>query len=160
MALTYEKIATQTLGSAVTNVTFSSIPSTYTDLVVIVAGTTAATDTLAFQFNGDTGTNYSDTALKGNGSTASSDRRTGQTLGYFGTPSTSESVVIGQIMNYANTTTFKTSIGRGSAANQQVESRVTLWRSTAAITSIKILTGGASNINIGTTFSLYGIASA
>ena len=38
MAITYEPIATNTLGSAAASVTFSSISGTYTDLVVVVSG--------------------------------------------------------------------------------------------------------------------------
>jgi hypothetical protein len=72
---TYEAIATQTLGSAAASVTFSSIPGTYTDLVLVVAGTlTTGTENIVMQFNGDTGSNYSVTSLLGDGSTASSFR--------------------------------------------------------------------------------------
>jgi hypothetical protein len=54
---TYEAIATQTLGSAAASVTFSSIPGTYTDLVLVVAmeHVTTGTENIVMQFNGDTG---------------------------------------------------------------------------------------------------------
>ena len=65
MPNTYEPIATNTLGSAASSVTFSSIPSTYTDLIVVMnyANSTGLADVF-FRFNGDTGSNYSDTILK------------------------------------------------------------------------------------------------
>jgi len=154
---TYEAIATTTVSSQ-TSYTFSSIPSTYTDLVIIFGGVASAVDTMAFRFNGDTGSNYSDTVIRGNGTNAASNRRSNETVGYYGTPSTSQSTVIGNIFNYANTITYKTSIGRGNAADTQVESRVTLWRSTAAINSVTILCGGGSTLT--GTLSLYGIKAA
>jgi hypothetical protein len=81
MPATYEPIATTTLGSAASSITFSSIPATYTDLRLSVttadAGATATY--LALQFNSDTGANYSRTRITGNGSTATSNRTTGDT---------------------------------------------------------------------------------
>ena len=72
MAITYEPIATTTLGSAQASVSFSSF-SGYTDLVLVCVATTASDDQfLSVQFNGDTGSNYSNTYMTGNGSTATS----------------------------------------------------------------------------------------
>ena len=71
---TYTPIATQTLGSSAASVTFSSIPGTYTDLMLIsfAQGQASGGDNrLVLQFNGDTATNYSSTYLIGNGTTAS-----------------------------------------------------------------------------------------
>ncbi|NBQ97859.1 MAG: hypothetical protein EBU12_06490, partial [Microbacteriaceae bacterium] len=57
---TYSQIASTTLGSAASSVTFSSIAATYTDLVIVVqAAVTAGSIALRMQFNSDTGTNYS-----------------------------------------------------------------------------------------------------
>ncbi len=105
MTSTYEKIATTTLGSAALSVTFSSISASYTDLVLIVDGSTASASGLALQFNGDTGNNYSDTYIYGDGSSAASGRNSnvsGTYIGYFGT---TQSNTIAQIANYSNTTT-------------------------------------------------------
>ena len=71
---TYEPIATTTLGSAANAITFSSIPSTYTDLRLV--GTFLAPDAdysdINVQFNNDTGANYSYTLLLGYGTGTSS----------------------------------------------------------------------------------------
>jgi hypothetical protein len=76
MAITYEPIATTTLGSAAADVTFTSISGTYTDLVLVaVTQIGSSGDYLGVQFNSDTGTNYSRTRLSGNGTSASSDKR-------------------------------------------------------------------------------------
>jgi len=162
---TYEAIATQTLGSAAYTVTFSSIPSTYTDLVLVInATTTANTKNPVFRFNGSTATDYSYTDLSGNGSAASSTRGSSQNAIYAGVVGISggnESTIIANIMNYANTTTNKTALIRTSSAFNSVYVTAGLWRSTAAITSIDILTlSSGQDWSIGSTFSLYGIKAA
>ena len=66
---TYTPIARQVIASATGTVTLSSIPGTYTDLVLIISATaTTGADDLLLQFNGDTASNYSETILTGTGS--------------------------------------------------------------------------------------------
>lgn len=157
---TYTPIATTTLGTAVQSYTFSSIPSTYTDLVIVVNSSTASSDYTWIQFNGDTATNYSNTRLYGTGSVAGSDRQTNQTnYSYTVGTITERNTFIANIMNYSNTTTFKTAISRFNVAGSGVDAVVNLWRSTAAINSIKISNNGF-NFAVGSTFTLYGIAAA
>jgi len=156
---TYTPIATNTLASTATNLTFSSIAGTYTDLVLIANFKSSATDGISVQFNGDTATNYSWTLLYGTGSVAGSARysnQTGVTIGY--TTASNFNTTICQIANYSNTTTNKTLISKGSSADYENDNMVGLWRSTAAITSIKINCTGT--LQIGSTFTLYGIAAA
>ena len=62
MAATYTPIASITLGAATSSVTFSSIPQTYTDLIVIFNGRTDGDENTNLQFNSDTTNNYSVTA--------------------------------------------------------------------------------------------------
>jgi hypothetical protein len=59
-------------------------------------------------------------------------------------------------MDYANTTTFKSSIGIGGNAASQLNAKAYLYRSTNAITSI-VLTQDTANYTSGTTIKLYGI---
>jgi hypothetical protein len=161
---TYTPIATQTLGSAASSVTFSSIPSTYTDLVLIISAQTSTGSNgydIRGQFNGDTGTNYSHTQMFGNGSSASSSRESNVAYMKFGLTDTSNFTVARvNIMNYSNTTTYKTVITRRDDASQYTIEVVDLWRNTAAITSIYIYPETASNFTAGSTFTLYGIAAA
>jgi hypothetical protein len=165
MAATYTPIASITLGSDAASVTFSSIPQTYTDLVVAcnVSGSRATFggDFLA-KFNGDTGLNYSNTILRGNGSAASSSRDTnGGDINYGGmSPTGNFAPTIIHIMNYANTSTYKTSLARTNDAGQSTAVCVGLWRSTAAITSILFYPGSAYVWKSGSTFNLYGILGA
>ena len=160
---TYSTIATTTLGSAAASYTFNSIPSTYTDLVLIMTVTQGAGVSVYCQMgNGsvDTGSNYSYTGLYGNGSSAGSARASNQTgayLGYVG--STTIYNAINHFINYSNTTTYKTIINRKNQSDQYVEANVALWRSTAAINTIKIYPQ-SGNFDAGSTFTLYGIAAA
>jgi hypothetical protein len=156
-------IASQTLSSAAASVTLSNIPQTYTDLVLVCAVKNTANngDEVAFQLNSDTGSNYSRTRIFGNGSTASSGRASNTTKGALGINSTAEfSTVIANFQNYSNATRYKTVISRGSSASNYVSSYVSLWRNTNAITSIVLLPDSGTTFTSGSTFTLYGIASA
>jgi hypothetical protein len=160
---TYEPIATTTLGSTQTSVTFSSIPSTYTDIILVssAAATTSTGQGYGVQFNSDTGSNYSKTFLYGNGSSAVSGRASNQTnisISNFdasGTPNPT----IAHIQNYANTTTYKTVISRGGGVANFTIAYVGLWRSTSAITSMTLIID-SSTFTSGSVFTLYGIAAA
>jgi hypothetical protein len=164
MASTYEPIATTTLGSAASSVTFSSITASYTDLVLIsTAGVTAGAVNFAVRFNSDSGANYSRTVFSGTGSAATSDKNTGLTYtilndyGYMDT--TLNTNIIGHIMNYSNSTTFKTTLSRTNNAANGTSAVVNLWRNTAAINRLDILPT-SSTFLAGSTFTLYGIKAA
>jgi hypothetical protein len=165
MPLTYTPIATQTLGSSSASVTFSSIPATYTDLVLVLQAGTATNDNLGIRFNSDTGSNYSNTALSGNGSTVVSFRASNATSiipqYHFVFNNNLNSNVIIQVQNYSNTTTNKTLLARSNNAGVSTDVGVGLWRNTAAITSVTLIGGsfGYSFIT-GSTFTLYGVKSA
>jgi len=157
MTATYDCIATTTLGSAQANVEFTSITGIYTDLVLIaVAQIGSNGDYLGVQFNSDTGSNYSRTRLSGNGTTASSEGDTSQVrINFYAQPTSNFAVNILNIMNYSNTTTFKTVLTRTDQAALSTNAYAGLYRSTSAITSIKLI--GPSNFSTGSTFTLYGI---
>jgi hypothetical protein len=165
MPATYEPIATTTLGSAAGSITFSSIGSSYTDLKLIIVGTTTSNASVYLNFNNDTTALYSQTHLAANGSAVMSGRTTGQTK-IISPPNYSffnsvPSMIICDIFSYAGATN-KTSIvsayldKNGSGA---VEIAVGLYRSTTAISRID-LTPQAGNFNTGTTTTLYGIKNA
>lgn len=158
MPQTYDKIATQTLGSATNSHTFTSISGTYTDLVLVVAGTSASPTDCVLRFNSDTGNNYSWTRILGNG-TAASSARNSNTSGQVGTLYTTQGNIIMSIQNYSNATTYKTSLSRMNSPDNHVASYVTMWRNTNAITSIEFYATGA-NMSVGTTLTLYGIKAA
>jgi hypothetical protein len=155
---TYTPIARQVLASAQSTITFSSIPSTYTDLVLVAQSNTSALLDAWLRFNNDTATNYSDTRLYGTGSAAASDRRDTQTRIIIGDNTTNgETVTVLNIMNYSNTTTFKTVLVRTGYASSILFANVGLWRKTPeAINRIDLLPSSGT-YSTGSTFTLYGI---
>lgn len=162
---TYALIASNTLGSATASVTFSSIPATFTDLVLVISGLVSNnTYGIWLQANTDTGTNYSWTSLSGNGTAAASTRQSSRanTENWIGNAATGWSNtttnnIISHIFDYANTTTYKTILSRSNNASGGVESDVNLWRSTVAINQIVIGVQSTGTMSSGTTLKLYGI---
>jgi hypothetical protein len=157
---TYTPIANYTATGSQANYTFSSIPSTYTDLILVMSGTASSNGYNQVQFNSDTGLNYSQTYLYGDGSTAGSGRNSN--IAYINTGYNTTGTINAtnlHIMNYSNATTYKTALTRDSSSGIQSAAFVGLWRNTAAITSIKI-TAQSGNYTNGYTMTLYGVKSA
>lgn len=156
---TYTPLASITLSAAASSVTFSGIPQTYTDLVLVLAGAQNTAGSNYIELNSDTGTNYSYTFMYGDGTSAASSRDSskgpsqGGILFYFGTD---QNNAILNFQNYSNTTTYKTILSRSNGSGY-TSARVGLWRSTSAITQIKVYAGSTNTFNSGTTFNLYGI---
>ena len=157
-------IATTTLGSAASSITFSSIPGTYTDLRLVVSELSSSTATQYIKFNGDTGSNYSTTILWGIGSSYGSFQNSSSTGGivfdYYmsGGTTTIPAFKTVDLMSYAGST-YKTVLVTNSNDHNgsgAVERSVGLWRSTSAITSI-LISRGSGTFNAGTTATLYGI---
>lgn len=157
---TYTQIQSYTVtGSSQATVTLSSIPATYTDLVLVINGTTTSgtTENFNFKINGDAAGNYSFAALYGNGTTVSS-YRSGANAGNAraSDPSTTVFNCIMNFFDYSNTTTYKTIISRGNTPDFRIGAWVSSWRSATAISSLAFnVTAG--NIAVGSTFILYGI---
>ena len=173
MPSTYEPINTYTVsGTSTATVTFSSIPGTYTDLILVGKLGSRTTDAFPYlQFNGDTNTNYSYTQVYGNGTDDLSNRQSNINQLFnsdvWAKQDVLNSNVTYHIMNYSNSTTYKTSIQRqdtaGGTGYAGSLAAVGLWRNTAAITSvaIKLTSGGtAYNFYAGSIFTLYGIKAA
>jgi hypothetical protein len=167
MPKTYEKIATTTLGSAASSVTFSSISGAYTDLILVMnVGGSVSGNAINMTFNSDTSTNYSDTGLWGTGTSAASGRHVNATnaalsIGIGVSTNAFDTQTMVQIQNYSNTTTYKTYIARtGNTAGSYPGTEVVfgLWRSTAAISTVSVACG--ANWVTGSTFTLYGIKAA
>ena len=165
---TYIKIASNTVGSGgVASVTFSSIPSTYTDLLVKVSARTSKVgvqDDLEIRFNGLT-TNRSSRDLLGNGSSAAS--YTYATVTYAGlvagSTATTGTFSNGEIYfpNY-NSSNYKSyssdNAAETNATNAYVAFDAGLWSSTSAITSLTLQ--ATANFVQYSTFTLYGISNA
>ena len=156
-------IATTTLGTAAATITFSSIASSYTDLRLVLVGTSVSAQTnVEVTFNSDTGTNYSWVYLGGNGTSAVSSsgtsrnfiRLTNQT-NFNDTIPTMRTVDVFSYAGSTNKTVLTTESAdlNGSGATTYAAQ---LWRNTAAINTIRLNAPNA-NFAIGTTATLYGI---
>lgn len=175
MAATYEAISTNTLGSTATSVVFSSIPQTYTDLILVVTGRDSrseANDGYGFSFNTDTSTgstNYSSTFAYGANSTIYSGRETNyRQIGVHQVTASTYGdnnyypVSISHIFNYSNSNIYKTVLNRGGIPAESYMN-VGTWRNTAAISTITIwpgYNGSGYTFYAGSTFTLYGIKAA
>lgn len=155
---TYSTIATTTLTTSQSSVTFNSF-SGYTDLRLIMSIRNGVGGDYQIRptVNSDGGGNYSTTVIRGN----SSFRYTNNGFIVAGWCNNSQFTVTKlDFMNYANTAINKTVISRFDNMSDYVGTTVSLWRNTAAITSISIGIENGQNMVSGSTFTLYGIAAA
>ena len=162
MTDTYRALANITLGTAASSVTFSSIPATFRDLVLVFTGTGSTTLQGRIRLNGDTGSNYTYIRMSGSGSATTSAAAGSQTSGFISAIAQATTTGALQmdinIMDYSATDKHKTIISQASAAANGAEAFVNRWANTAAVTSVQILTS-TGNWAIGTTVALYGIVS-
>jgi hypothetical protein len=150
--LTYTPLATITLGSSASSVTFSSIPATYRDLILVAL---PLGDEAGIRFNGDTGSNYTYVQMFGNGTSPFSDSGTLTSL-YVTGPSVP---AIAQIMDYSATDKHKTALNRRNTASLTfVAAMANRWANTAAVNTMTII-ALATTFTAGSRFDLYGIAS-
>lgn len=159
MASAMTPLANLTLASAQGTVTFSSIPSTYRDLVLILQPLTTGTLSGYVRFNGDSGSNYTEVYMSGTGSTAYSGTASLTYLDfsfYASSTNTSPMVVKMDFMDYSATDKHKTVLTRANGAANGVDAMGQRWASTSAITSIAVV--GNASFQAGSTFALYGIS--
>ena len=168
MPNTYTLIASNTLSTATATITFSSIPATYTDLLVkISARDTYASVSTAFylEFNGNTGANYNMRRLRGTGSAADSYSESNTTTinlynikpGSSATANTFGNAEI-YIPNYTSSNNKSVSVdgvGENNATEAYAALFAGLWAQTNAITSIKLY--AETSFVQYSTFYLYGI---
>jgi hypothetical protein len=173
MPLTYDSIATFTLASETSTITFSSIPGTYTDLRLVLFGIKpSATNSAALvRVNGDaTSTNYSYVTMTGfaGGSSPSTINNTSSgcllIIGFDALVGSYPKGGTLDIFNYANTSMYKTALNvemsdRGGGSGRTVRSAQS-WKSTSAITSLQIYDGSGRNFGVGTVATLFGIKAA
>ena len=163
---TYTLIDSTTLTSSASTITFSSIPQTYRDLVLVAQFETSAAAVPNMQFNLDTGSNYYYVYATGNGSSATSSSGNTSSLSFnqeiFANTATPYLATV-QLLDFSATDKHKSILIRANNQQEPVTGLVGAgmqagrWANTSAITSILIRTGGG-NFEIGSTFSLYGIA--
>ena len=171
MANTYVAIATTTVGSGgAAEIEFTSIPQTYTDLVILLSSKAARAGsppltTLVMTFNAST-TGYSSLTIIGDGSIASSNAGSSSGINNMQTSAAGNTDIFGSqyiyIPNYTSTTTNKSvsidSVSERNATLAYMNLTAGLLSNTAAITSIKLAEpNGPSDWTQYTTATLYGI---
>jgi hypothetical protein len=172
----YESIATVSVGSGgTTSVDFTSIPSTYTHLQIrgilrtTETGATYDGNLVRMRFNNDTGTNYTMHALVGYGSGVFADAAANVAYMEFartainGNSASMFAVAVTDILDYKDTNKFKT-LKTLSGVELNGGGRIylssNLWRSTSAITDIKIYPSSSFSFVQYSQFALYGIKGA
>jgi hypothetical protein len=168
-------ISSQTLATAAATITFSSIPATYTHLMIVgqTAASSSADNGAYIQFNADAGAHYDYVQAQFSPSTTSGfagGQLSGQTsINLGGVPGTGEAAGSNAgfqiiIPNYAGTafnkranTSWTTTVKVSGTANPVVVMLGGQWYSTAAITSVTLGLQVAGNLIAGTTISLYGM---
>jgi hypothetical protein len=160
MTATYDLIASNVLGSSASSVTFSSIPATYRDLVLVFNGTTTfnGSGILQLVLNSDTGDNYKYVEMEGDGSSANSDAGSNNQANIGTTSNTSRNISIMQIMDYSTTNKHKTILIRSDNSALNTRAKAIRWASTSAINTIVAQTN-ATSFASGSSFHLYGIVS-
>ena len=163
----YESIATFTATGSSNTITFSSIPSTYKHLQIrgLLKNTNggAYDDPTYLQFNGDTGSNYNYHSVYGNGSGANAFNGSGTQIVAYGTPANNFTDIWGaaiiDILDYTDTnknTTTRWMNAFDANGSGSINFASGLWRNTAAVTSISLITSGGNWANY-SSFALYGI---
>jgi len=167
--VTYTLIQTQTLASTASTITFSSIPQTYTDLLLVFSEATSranAIDQININFNGVTTSTYTSRVLYGTGTGQGGETLTTTFMYCYANGGSQTANTFGSIQayisNYASTTANKSAsieaVSENNASSGGWQNIVAgSWASTAAITSIALTPLNGPNWNVGCTASLYGI---
>jgi hypothetical protein len=165
---TYERIQTNTLSSAQSTVTFSSISANYTDLVLIIQGRTSADGVFVnLRLNNDTTNTLSATRIVSYPSLASNRVAPQSYLTLcpnVAWDSLNSGFAIVNIFGYTDSTVYKTifastSVVRPTGGYYELSKMVSLWQSTSVVNRIDLFTG-SSTFAAGSTFTLYGIKAA
>lgn len=169
----WTQLAQTIVSPAGPTISFSSIPATYTDLVVTynaqsAAGTTA--DNIVVQFNGDNASHYDAQSLTGQSATPSAGVASPTTVPPIGPipGSTSGNAAMtgsGEftLFNYAGTTYWKTGVNKMGLFQNTTGPQITAgvffvnWRSTAAINAIQLTLASAGNFVAQSKFTLWGV---
>jgi hypothetical protein len=164
MPATYDSIARTTLGSTTSSIIFSGISSGFTDLRLVVTGSFSVDSFFRVRFNGDSGSNYSQTVLSANQTGLTAGRNVNGSNIFFGWDlfvGGNVFMVDMNLLSYSGSTnkTQLNKINNSQPSAGLTEINTSLWRSTSAINQIEIYSSNTT-FAAGTTASLYGILRA
>ena len=167
MPSTYEKIQTTTISSATSSISFTSISSAYTDIILAWAykSNSSNNPTLRLTFNGNS-TGYSGRQMGGNGVAPSSNNNTSASFislaRIVGAPNASgeTGLLLLHVMDYTNSSKYKSIFCQLNSASAGGELDVGVWANNAAINRIDIDTPTSTDYAVGSVITLYGIKAA
>jgi hypothetical protein len=162
MALTYIQLKSQVLSSNQTSVTFSSIPQTFTDLRLII-NLRETTGGGFVTFNSNSGSVYGRNLMYGSGDGTITPfqeaSRTNIAIGGSQVTAYNNQNIL-EINDYASTIKYKQVVlyqGSVDSSTAFIAEHVASFRSTAGISTITVVGGGANSLLSGSTFALYGM---
>lgn len=171
MPPTFKLISSNTLSSTTSSVTFSSIPATYTDLMLRWSArltVSGRSEFVLLRFNGSSSTVYSETRLGAQSTTVYTDSQSNTNSGYtlsFANGATSQSNSFASteiyIPSYTSSVNKPYSVFNVMQDNQHATrnnvANAELWRDTTAISTILLYPDGGTSFASGSSFYLYGI---
>jgi hypothetical protein len=176
MPATYQLISSNVLTSNQSSVTFSTIPSTYTDLVIQASLRTDASgvvyDSINLTMNGSSSAVYSRTYIRGTGAAATSANGSNNTfftsdrIGVNGATATSSTFGTLELYILSYTASQNKPFGLVGAGETNLASTVYLgasaglWRDNSTITSLTFVPQTGTAFVSGSSFYLYGISNA
>lgn len=160
---TYTPIASLTLASAVSEIFFTSLSSSFRDLVLVANWQNSGNSSAGrLQLNGDTTGTYNGAWIAGNGGSTSSGNEQGQTsariAGAIAGPvnNFSNSAIL-HFFDYSATDRHKNVLSEFNSANAETQLTITRWASNSAITSIRFFDILGQTFQAGAKFDLYGV---
>lgn len=159
---TYKPLATKTLTTTASSITFSSISQSFRDLIIVCnSAVSTSTANLYLQFNGDSASNYYFVTMYGSGGGSGVSQYVNTAVMYAGYGNIDLDTSFAgihqiNVMDYSATDKHKSVLFRTNNATSQTHAAAGRWASTAAISSI-VIKPTASTFAANSTFTLYGI---
>jgi hypothetical protein len=165
MANTYTLINSYAATGSVANIDFTSIPGTYTDLLIVASLRSSVADASGLVTINNSGTTYTNKRLYSTGSGVSSDSYSTTNLNAAG-GSNASTYTANTFSNFSiyfpnylssNYKSFSSdAVSENNASTAYSTLAASLWSNTAAITSIKLAPGSGNFVQYSTAY-LYGI---
>lgn len=154
-------LANTTVSSSTTTITFSAISGSYRDLVFVYSSPTQTAQVRPLiRFNSDSGANYNEIRMVGNGSATSSAAFSGShfdATGFFASYN-SQFTVLGQVLDYSATDKHKTVLFRADGSSEATIAEAGRWANSAAVTTVSFVSANGSSFPTGLTIALYGVS--
>jgi hypothetical protein len=149
---TYTALANITLASSTSTISFSNIPQTYKDLVLVVNRTSGTLTSPILRFNSDSASNYPQVYMQESGGTGG-----GYALGTsVGMSNNDLGTFIINILDYSATDKYKSAFTKwGDLGVTIVQMMYVRWNNLAAVTSLNL----SGTYPAGMTFNLFGVVS-